>query len=129
MQNHPTEKNDIIVKYYRLGNSIEAYESLIDKYDVNFVPTKHNSDEINDFYANDANITHRRNIKFSIFLNFGGTLNMFKIKSPTQMGKRIGNSSEQMIRMQSAGLENHVSMEQRFSNEMRSANSYTNQLL
>jgi hypothetical protein len=66
------------VKYYKLRNSIEAYESLKDKYDVIFVPTKHNSDEINDFYARDTNIT----------------LNMFKIKSPTQIGKRIGNSSD-----------------------------------
>ena len=42
------------------------------------MPTKHNSDEINDFYARDANIT----------------LNMFKIKSPKQMGKRNENSSD-----------------------------------
>lgn len=66
LQNHPTEKNDIIVKYYRLNNAIEAHEALKDKYEVVFVPTKHNSDEINDFYARDTNIT----------------LNMFKIKSP-----------------------------------------------
>ena len=66
LQNHPIEKNDLIVKYFRLNNAIEAFENLKDKYCIVFVPTKHNSDEINDFYARDANIT----------------LNMFKIKSP-----------------------------------------------
>ena len=28
LQNHPIEKNDLIVKYFRLKNAIEAFEKL-----------------------------------------------------------------------------------------------------
>ena len=64
----------MIVKYRKFHDSSKAYESLKAKYNVSYVPTKHNSDEANNFHymrtetydhdARDATIT----------------LNMFKIK-------------------------------------------------
>lgn len=61
---------DIIVKYKQLDDSIKAYEYLQNEYNVNYVPTKHNSDEANNFNINDLDA---RDATI--------TLNMLKIKN------------------------------------------------
>ena len=41
--------SDVIVKYRKFTDSVRAFESLSCKYRVTYVPTKHNSDEANNF--------------------------------------------------------------------------------
>lgn len=53
LENHYYEKEDIIVKYKRLEDSMKAYEVLSVEFEVVYVPTKHNSDEANNFNIND----------------------------------------------------------------------------
>jgi hypothetical protein len=65
---------DVIAKFHKIEDSNEAFEELSKEFTVIYVPTKHNSDEVNNFKclrtetydhdARDATIT----------------LNMFKIK-------------------------------------------------
>lgn len=56
------------------NDSIRAYESLKNKYSVTYVPTKHNSDELNNFHymRTETNDHDARDATI--------TLNMFKIK-------------------------------------------------
>jgi hypothetical protein len=49
LENHFYEKDDVIVKYRKFADSVSAFESLSNKYRVTYVPTKHNSDEANNF--------------------------------------------------------------------------------
>jgi len=70
--------SDVIVKYFKLEDSLKAFTSLIEKYNIVYVPTKIDSDrannyqhmitETNDHDARDATIT----------------LNMLKIKNIKQ---------------------------------------------
>lgn len=64
----------MIVKYRKFNDSIKAYESLQLKYSVSYVPTKHNSDEANNFHymRTETNDHDARDATI--------TLNMFKIK-------------------------------------------------
>lgn len=65
---------DLIVKYQKIEDSIAAHDELIKTYQVQYVPTKHNSDEANNFnYIRTE--TYDRDARDATL-----TLNMFKIK-------------------------------------------------
>lgn len=84
LENHFCEKEDIIVKYKRLEDSIKAFEVLQVEFQVVYVPTKHNSDEANNFNINDQD---SRDATI--------TLNMLKIKNdPLENENKIWDNND-----------------------------------
>lgn len=49
LENHFSEKEDIIVKFKKLEESIRAFETLKNEMEINFVPTKIDSDRMNQY--------------------------------------------------------------------------------
>ena len=66
--------SDVIVKYFKIADAVEAFENLKEKYEIIFIPTKHNSDEANNFRYDKSNDLYGRDTSI--------TLNMLRITSP-----------------------------------------------
>lgn len=91
--------SDVIVKYFKIADAIEAFENLKDKYEIVYIPTKHNSDEANNFRYDKSNDLYGRDTSI--------TLNMLRITSPKNNAtnrKFAFPASDQFFRMESSGI-------------------------
>ncbi len=91
--------SDVIVKYYQIANAIEAYEKLKNDFEIVYIPTKHNSDEANNFRYDRSNDLYGRDTSI--------TLNMLRITSPKNNAtdKKLAIPvSDQFFRMESSGI-------------------------
>jgi hypothetical protein len=71
--NYYSAFSDLIVKYHKIEDSIKAFDNLNQRYGVQYVPTKHNSDEANNFHYVKTE-TYDHDARDATL-----TLNMFKI--------------------------------------------------
>lgn len=73
------------MKYYNKSNAIEAYESLKVDYQVVYVPTKHDSDEANNFRYDKSNELYGGDTSI--------TLNMLRISNNSISPKNVMKTS------------------------------------